>query len=93
MKFADALVQMCDGIHRPHSFMHVVSGKVTYRGVRSAKELLGTEIEPMGRDAFLEYLEAIGADFSDMEKVYGEYDSFAKSSDGTAYFAWYNNDR
>lgn len=93
MKFADALVQMCDGIHRPHSFMHVVSGKVAYRGVRSAKELLGTEIEPMGRDAFLEYLEDIGADFSDMEKVYGEYDSFAKSSDGTAYFAWYNNDR
>ena len=93
MLFGNAMMQMCDGIHRPHSFMHIVDDKVTYRAVRSAKELMQVEIKQMNRDEFLEHLEEIGASFNDMEKVYGEYDSFAKSSDGTAYFAWYNNDR
>lgn len=93
MVFGDALMQMCDGIHRPHSFMCIVDNKVTYRHVRAAKELMRVEIKKMGRDEFLEHLEEIGASFSDMEKVYGEYNSFAKASDGTAYFAWYNNDR
>ncbi len=93
MLFGDAMMQMCDGIHRPHSFMHIVDDKVTYRNVRAAKELMQVEIKKMTRDEFLEHLEEIGASFGDMEKVYGEYDSFAKASDGTAYFAWYNNDR
>lgn len=93
MLFGDAMMQMCDGIHRPHNFMHVVNGKVTYRSVRAAKELMCVEIKKVTRDEFLDYLEESGADFSDMEKVYGEYDSFAKKSDGSEYFAWYNNDR
>ena len=93
MVFGDALMQMCDGIHRPHSFMYVQDGKVTYRSIRDAKELLRVEIKKMHRDEFLEYLESIGADFCDMEKVYGEYNSFAKTSEGNIYFAWYNNDK
>jgi len=93
MLFGDAMVQMCDGIHRPHSFMHVTGGQVTYRDIRSAKGLMQVKLEKVTRERYLEHLEEIGADFSDMEKVYGEYDSFAVSEDGEAYFAWYNNDR
>ena len=100
MVFGDAMMEMCDGIHRPHNFMHVVGEKVTYRDIRAAKELMQVKIGRVTREEVLDYLEKIGAEFGDMEKLYGEYDSFAKkavdaekTTEPPEYFAWYNNDR
>ena len=93
MKFIEAVMQMRDGIHRAHNFMRANGGAVTYVGVGEAKHLAETEIVRVTRDDMEEYLETNGADFRDLEKLYGEYNAFAKTTDGNTYFAWYDYDR
>lgn len=93
MLIGDALRQMCDGIHGTTRFMHVMGIDVKQEHISVLKNRLQEEIDEISRDEFLDRLEEIGASFSDMERVYGEYNSFARALDAEEYFAWFNHDR
>lgn len=93
MLLGDALVQMCDGIHGPGKIMQVDDTGVHYHPISYAKDRMKQELTILTRDAFIEAIEEKNASFSDIEKAYGLYDSFAMTTDGKEYFAWYNNGR
>lgn len=93
MLIGDALMQMHDGIHPTTRFMHVASGKVTHEHISSLKNRLHEKLVSISRDLFLDMLEEYGADFTDMEKAYGEYNAFARVPEQDEYFAWYDNCR
>lgn len=93
MLIGDILMQVCDGIHGSTRFMRVKDGIVRQEHISVLKDRLQETVERMGRDEFLDMLEEKGASFSDMERVYGEYNSFARTEDSTEYFAWFDNDR
>lgn len=93
MVLGDAMMQMCDGIHGTSVFMHVSGNTVKHEHISAARNRMQERLVTISREIFLDMLEDIGASFNDMEKVYGEYNSFAKSPEREEYFAWYNNDR
>jgi len=93
MVLGDAMMQMCDGIHGTSVFMHVSGNTVKNEHISAIRNRMQERLVTISREIFLDMLEDIGASFNDMEKVYGEYNSFAKSPDREEYFAWYNHDR
>ena len=93
MTLGEALFSMNDGIHWVTDFMWIRGGKITYSSPMQELLPVNTRLTPVGRNDFLEYMEAVGAADGDMEKVYGTYNTFAKSDETGDYFAYYDNDR
>lgn len=90
----DALMQMCDGIHRTSRFMRIDSlGEVHMEDISYIKSHMGLNLVTVGRVEILDRMDECGARDIDMERMYGEFNTFAKTCDGNEYFAWYNNDR
>ena len=54
---------------------------------------MGKKLTRLSRKDFLDRIEAAGATDGDMERVYGEYNSYAMVPETGELFAWYNNDR
>ena len=94
MVIADAMMQMCDGIHHTTKMMSLGKDKkIAYLELDQLKDDMGKQLTRLNRKDFLDRIEAAGATDGDMERVYGEYNSYAIAPDTGELFAWYNNDR
>lgn len=94
MVLADAMMQMCDGIHRTTKLMTLnKDGKIVYLELDQLKDSMGLGLERISRKDFLDRIDAAGATDGDMERAYGEYNSFAVVPETGELFAWYNNDK
>lgn len=94
MVIADAMMQMCDGIHHTTKMMSLGKDKkIAYLELDQLKDDMGKKLTRLSRKDFLDRIEVAGATDGDMERVYGEYNSYAIAPETGELFAWYNNDR